>query len=108
MRNRFLADHIPSIAVIWVSVFALSIGWRMFTGRLTDRSDRARAASSDVARIWGGPLAAAAAGGALAPRRRRHRRAGVGRSGRRARSTSISTSSIAAAASASIPATTRA
>ena len=55
-RSKFLVDNALSIAVIWVSVIALSIGWRMFTGRLTERTDHARAASSDVARIWGGPL----------------------------------------------------
>jgi hypothetical protein len=55
-RSKFLVDNALSIAVIWVSVIALSIGWRMFTGRLTERSDHARAASSEVARIWGGPL----------------------------------------------------
>jgi hypothetical protein len=55
-RSKFLLDNVPAIAVVWVSVIALSIGWRMFTSRLTDRTDRARAASGDVARIWGGPL----------------------------------------------------
>ena len=52
MRSRFLIDNAPSIAVVCVSAIALCIGWNLFTGRLTDRGDRARAASGEVARIW--------------------------------------------------------
>ncbi len=55
-RSRFFVDNAPSIGVVAVSVVALFIGWQLFTGRLTDRSDHARAASGEVARIWGGPL----------------------------------------------------
>jgi hypothetical protein len=56
MRSRFVSDNAPAIGVICVSVIALAIGWSLFTSRLTDRGDHARAASSEVARIWGGPL----------------------------------------------------
>jgi hypothetical protein len=55
-RSRFLHEHAPSIAVVAISVVALSVGWQLFTGRLLERTDRARAASGEVARIWGGPL----------------------------------------------------
>jgi hypothetical protein len=56
MRSKFLVDNAECIAVVCVSAIALSIGWSLFTGRLTDRSDHARTASGEVARIWGGPL----------------------------------------------------
>jgi hypothetical protein len=49
-------DNAPSVGVVAISVVALSMGWQMFTGRLTERTDRARAAAGEVARIWGGPL----------------------------------------------------
>lgn len=55
-RSKFLVDNAPSIAVLWVSVLALAIGWHLFTGRLTQRTDRARNGAGEVARIWGGPL----------------------------------------------------
>jgi hypothetical protein len=55
-RSKFLVENSPSIAVVWVSVIALTIGWHLFTGRLTGRTDRARNSAGEVARIWGGPL----------------------------------------------------
>src|SRR4051812_43064575 len=55
-HSKFLVDNAPSIAVVWVSVLALAFGWHMFTGRLTERTDRAKNSAGEVARIWGGPL----------------------------------------------------
>jgi len=54
--SRLWIDNAPSVGVIAISVVALSMGWQMFTGRLIERTDRARAAAGEVARIWGGPL----------------------------------------------------
>ncbi|HZS36683.1 MAG TPA: hypothetical protein VFF06_07655 [Polyangia bacterium] len=56
-KSHFFAENSLAIGVIAAAAVALSCGWRLFAGRSLDRSERARTASLDVARIWGGPIA---------------------------------------------------
>src|SRR5215831_15938650 len=51
-RSRFAAEHGASIAAVAACSVALGLGWHLFKDRMVDRDERARAASSDVARIW--------------------------------------------------------
>lgn len=55
-RAAWLGENKAALITILLCVVALSIGWDLFAERMGDRTERADAASSDVARIWGGPL----------------------------------------------------
>lgn len=49
-------DNLPAIAALAVALLLVTIGWARFASRTDMRSMRAVAATTDVERIWGGPL----------------------------------------------------
>jgi hypothetical protein len=55
-RPGWLADNLLPLCVVLGSVVALSMGWELFSARLSTRAHHAEELGEDVARIWGGPL----------------------------------------------------